>query len=413
VPVNQVNTQIESAYQSYQKEAALPGFRKGKVPLSILKARYSDTIEHSVLQDIIPQAWEEARRKHHIEPIAEPVVSDVQFKPGQPLKFTASVEIRPQIQLADYSGLKADKRPVKISQDDVQRSLKVLQEQQATIAPSEEEIAETDIAIVDSWKVDQNGVPIVGQNATDIPIDMSAPNVIKEYKQALLGASLGDQRRVKVAYPADHPKEDLAGQQVSFLLKIKEIKRKNLPPLDDEFAKAMGDFPTFKALKDDIRQKLLEQEENRAQREVEEQIIDQMIEKNPFEVPESLVAGYSESMIAELHHSQKKEEDLEQIRKSYRPLAVRAIKRWFLLEEVSKKEKLQVDEKELKDRVTAMVDGRDVDPEKAYQHLAQSGQLDKLRHSMEEEKTLNFLVAKAQVKTAPAKSKQASSSKDE
>jgi trigger factor len=403
IPADAVNKQMDSAYKKYRQQAVLPGFRKGKVPISLLKARFSHAVEQTVLQELIPQAWEEARQKNEIDPIAEPVISDVKFKPDQPLKFKASVEVRPEIHLTDYTGLKANKREVQISEDDVQQSLMALQDRQAIISPSDGQIGETDIAIIDHWKADKSGIPIVGQKTTNVPVDLSSSNVIPEYRQALIGASADDQKRVTVTYPADHPQKDLAGQEVSFVLKVKEIKKKILPPLDDEFAKSVSDLPTMKAFKEAIYKRLKEQEEQKARRDVEEQILDQIIEKNPFEVPESLVAGYIEALISDLHPGQHKEEDLDQLRKSYQPLAVRSVRRWFILEEICKKEGIHVEEKELAAQVATMAKTRGLDPQKAHKQLAESGQLQKLRRNLEEEKTLSFLVGKTQVKTVRSK----------
>jgi trigger factor len=405
ISADRVNEEINTAYEKYRQQAVLPGFRKGKVPMSLIKARYSDTIEQMTLQELIPKAWEDARQKNNIVPIAEPVVSDVNFKPGQPLTFKASVEVRPEIQLTDYTGFRAKKTEVTISEDDVQRSLHDLREHHATVAPSKDPVGETDIVIVDSWKVDQSGIPIVGQKTANHAIDLSSPHVAQEYKTALVGAAVGDQRRVTVTYPADLPQKELAGQEVSFLLKVTEIKKKTLPPLEDEFAKAVSNYSTLKSLKEGVRKSLQEQGEQRSKRDVEEQIIDQIIEKSPFEVPESMVAGYVEALVSDLQPGKRTGEDLDQLRKSFRPMAIRQIKRWFILQEVQKKEDIQVDKKELDARVTAMAEARGIKPKELHQLLVSSAQLEKLRHNMEEEKILGFLVSKARVETAPANSR--------
>ena len=404
VPAVTVNGQIDSVYKEYQQKAVLPGFRKGKVPLSILKAKFSDSIEQTALQELIPRVWEEARQQKQIDPISQPVVSELDFKPGQPLKFKASVEVRPEIHITEYTNLRVTEREVRISEEDVQQSLEALQDRHATIAPSDGAAGETDIVIVDFWKVGQSGIPIVGQKTTNYPIDLSSPNVFQEYKQALVGAAVGDQKRVSMAYPADHPQKDLAGQEVSFLLKVNEIKKKTLPPLNDEFAKALGDFSTLKALQEAIRKSLQEQEEQKVRRDMEEQIIDQIIEKNPFDVPESMVAGYVETLLSNLHPDQKKEEDLEQLRKSYRPLAIRYVRRWFILEEVRKEEDIQVTKNELNVKVRALAKARGANEKKLHQQLTSSGQLHNMRRNLEEEKTLGFIVSKAKIQTVPPNS---------
>jgi trigger factor len=402
IPAAEVKKKLEAAFQEYQQRIELPGFRKGKVPLSLVKTRYADTVQRSVLQDLIPQAWEEARQKENLVPIAEPAITEIEFEPDKPLKFKASVEIRPNISLEHVGGLKATKREVKVAQEDVNRNLRALQERHATVEPSQDKAGEMDIVLVDTWKVDEGGIPIVGQQSTDIPIDLGAPHIIKEYREALVNSAPGDQRRVTVTYPQDHPKKELAGQKVSYLVKVKEITKKTLPPLDDDFAKAVGDFKTLNALREELHKSLQQQEEQRAKRDVQEQIIDQIIENNPFEVPESMVAGYIETLIADFHPGEKKDEDRDQLRRSYRPLAVRAIKRWFILEEVCKKENLTVADKELQAEVASMAKARDIDPQQLQAQLARSDDLEKLRRNMEEEKTLAHLLGKAEVTTAPA-----------
>jgi len=401
-----VDEQVSSAYKKYRQEAVLPGFRRGKVPISLLKAKFSDAIEKTVLEELIPRAWEEARHKENIVPISEPVVSEVKFKPGQPLQFKATVEIRPEIRLPEKLDFAVTKREIPISDADVQQTLEALRDQHATVAPSEGPIGETDIVIVDTWRVDRSGIPIVGQKTAGHPIDLSSPRVIPEYRQALVGAAIGDQKRVTMTFPEDHPQKELAGQESSFLIQVKEIKNKTLPPLEDEFARAISDYPTLKALKEGIRKKLKEQGEHRARQEMEDQIIDQIIDKTSFEVPESMVAWYVEALISDLQSGQHKDEDREQLRNSFRPLATRQVKRWFILQEVQRKEGIQVDEKELDATVAALAKAQGIEPEKLRQQMASSGQLDKLRHSLEEEKTLSFLVGKAHFKAVKPEKKE-------
>ncbi len=405
IPAEQVAEEISSAYDTYRKEAVVPGFRKGKVPIAVLKARFSDAIENIALQELIPRAWEDARRQSDIDPISEPVVSDVDFKLGQPLRFKASVEVRPQIRLPDKMKFQVTRKEIEITEGDVQLSLEELRERHATIAPSEEPAAESDIVIVDTWRVDKTGVPIVGQNAADYPIDLGSSRVMPEYKQALLGAAIGDQKRVRVTYPADHPQKELAGQEASFLIQVKEVKRKTLPPLEDEFAKSIGDYPTLEALKKAIRENLEKQAEQRAKGEIEEQIIDQIIEHSSIEVPESMVGGYVEAMISDLRSESHKGDDVDQLRRSLQPLATRQVKRWFILEEVRKKEGLQVSDEELAAKVSALAQAQNIEPHRLHQQLASGGQLERLRRSVEEEKTLSFLVGKAHVKAVPAEQK--------
>jgi trigger factor len=405
VPAQKVNDRLQSAYGEYQKKAQIPGFRKGKVPLSMLKARFAGAVERSVLEEMIPQAWEEALQREKIDPIAQPVIDEVHFAPDEPLKFRATVEVRPDISLNQYTGFRVQRREVRLGEEDINRSLRALQEQYATVKPTEESAGETDIVRVDSWKVDQGGIPIVGQQTKDVPIDLSAPNIIAEYRQALVGANVGDQKRVTVTYPPDHPTKELAGQTVSYLLKVKEIVHKELPTLDDEFARSVGDYASMKELEDGLRKNFREKEEQRAEREVQEAIIDQIIEKNPFEVPESMVAGYVESLIADLHPDQNRDEDRDQLRRAYRPLAVRAVKRWFILEKIGRREKLEVGDQELKDKVAGMAASRDLDSQELFAQLTRSDQLNRLRRNMVEEKTLNFLVNTSKVTTAPAQDK--------
>jgi len=406
VPAGKVNDRLRSAYEEYRKRAVIPGFRKGKAPLSILKARYADAVEQSVLQELIPQVWEEAITQEKIRPIAEPVIDEVHFAPDEPLRFKATVEVKPDIPLDQYTGFRVQKREVKIGEEEVKRSLRALQERYATVEPSTESAGETDIVTVDSWRVDQGGIPIVGHQTTDVPIDLSAPHIIEQYRQALVGASTGDQKRVTVTYPEDHPNKELAGQTISYLLKVKEITKKTLPALDDDFAKSAGNYKGIKELEDALRTSLNEQEEQRAVREAQEAVIDQIIEKNPFEAPDSMVAGYVESLIADLHPQEGQDQDRDQLRQSYRPLAIRSVKRWFLLEEIGQREKIEVGNQELQDRVAAMAASRQLDPKELTAHLTRTDQLNQLRRNMREEKILGFLLGASQVVTVPPAQKE-------
>ncbi len=415
VPAEKVNDRLRSAYDEYRKRAVIPGFRKGKAPLSILKARFADAVEQSVLQELIPQIWEEALNKEKIRPIAEPVIDEVHFAPNEPLRFKATVEVKPDIPLNQYTGFRVQKREVRIDEEEVKRSLRALQERYATVEPSSDSAGETDIVQVDSWRVDKGGIPIVGHQTTDVPIDLSAPHIIEEYRQALVGASVGDQKRVTVTYPDDHPNKDLAAQTISYLLKVKQITKKTLPALDDDFARSVGDYKGIKELEDALRKSLKEQEEQRAAREAQEAVIDQIIEKNPFEAPDSMVAGYVESLIADLHpqgQEEDRDQDRDQLRRSYRPLAVRAVKRWFLLEEIGQQEKIEVSDQELQERIASMAASRNLDPKELSAHLSRTDQLNQLRRNFREEKILDFLLEASKIVSVPAAEKEPQPSAD-
>jgi len=250
VPKETVDEQFETAYRKYKTQAKIPGFRKGKAPLEMVKRRFKDAIQKDVLETLVPRTYEDALKETDLFPISLPEVKEIDFEEGKPLKFKAEIEVKPEVEVKDYTGLEVTKRVQEITDNDVEQSLKYLREDLAQLQPVEREAKYYDHLIVDLTK-EQDGKK---EDVKNHELVLDPHNMIKEFQDALLKAKAGEKREFEVVYPADFHNKKLAGNKVGYKITVKEIKEKILPEANDELAKTVGKFRTLDELKVKIKE---------------------------------------------------------------------------------------------------------------------------------------------------------------
>jgi trigger factor len=287
IPSEVVDAEIDRVAKGYSKQAKLPGFRPGKVPATIIKQRFKDQIRHDVMHGLIPRAIDEALQERGIEPIDTPDIKEVNLEEGQPLKFTAAIETVPPFDPGDLGGLSATRPSRALADEAVDQMLQRLRERAAKFEPVEgRPIADGDTAVLDIDRTDPGGEP---DRHEGVSIELGSPANPPGFDENLVGLSAGEQKTFTIHFPEGYPVKEMAGTDVTYTVKVKEVRRKTLPELDDEFAKDLGTFDSLAALRERVQSDLQEEADEKAKRHLRTEILKQLAERVTFELPPSLV----------------------------------------------------------------------------------------------------------------------------
>ncbi|HXB99827.1 MAG TPA: trigger factor [Terriglobales bacterium] len=406
IPVEDVNRQTESLIQKYQKVARIPGFRRGHVPASIIRQRFSEEIKTDMVEALIPRFFRQEAERLSLHPISQPRVTDLHLHDGQPLRFKAAFEVLPEIKLEGYKDLRADKPEIAVSEEDVEKALTDLRERQAAFNPVEgRALADGDFAQVsldghpksDGTEPKGDGQPV---HMDEVLVEIAGGNTMPEFTEHLRGATPGDERTFDVSYPDDTQDKRLAGKTFSYAVKVQAIKQKSLPELNDEFAKSLGEFQTIDDLRKAVRENIEAERKHEAQLAAKEKLVGELIQRNDFEVPDSLVEqqidirlerGLRALAAQGLTAEQMKKMDLNRLRVGQRDQAVHDVKAALLLERVAEEENVQVSDEELNHELEALARQSKQTSEAVRARLTQDGGLDRIRNRIRNEKTLEFL----------------------
>jgi trigger factor len=407
IPVAEVNRQTDSLIQKYQKVARIPGFRRGHVPASIIRQRFSEEIKTDMVEALIPRFFRQEAERLSLHPVSQPRVTDMHLHDGEPLRFKAAFEVLPEIKLQGYKELRADKPEIVVSEEDVEKAIADLRERQASFNPVEgRALADGDFAQVslDGHPQDKageaksdEGQPV---HMDEVLVEIAGGNTMPEFTEHLRGANPGDERTFDVSYPEDTQDKRLAGKTFNYSVKVQSIKQKSLPELNDEFAKGLGEFQTMDDVRKAIRENIEAERNHEAQHAAKEKLVAELIQRNDFEVPESMVEqqidirlerGLRALAAQGLTAEQMKKMDLNRLRVGQRDQAVHDVKAALLLERVAEEENLQVSDEELNQELESLARQSKQTSEAVRARLTPDGGLDRIRTRIRNEKTLEFL----------------------
>lgn len=395
--------EVNNAFDSLQRQARLDGFRQGKAPIEIVKDKFSHEAKDKVIDNIIRGTVFDALTKENFSPIEFPVIEDVNFEIGQALKYRFTAECHPSVDVKDYKGIPVKKEIYKVTDASLVQSLDALRDRNAKLVPSKKDTVGAGSFVMVDYEAFDNDVALPDVTAKNHMLDLGSENTVKGFKEALKGAKVGDERDAKVEYPSDYPNKTLAGKTITFKTKVLEIKEKELPELNDDFAKDMG-TENLEDLKNKVKEAIEAEEKRRQDTDVEKQIVEYLIEKNVFEVPQSLVAHQKESLIGRMkEYLQKQGAPKEYIDKQvelgdekFKEEAEKNVRLSYILNSIYTNEKLEVTDQDLeeeKNKMKAANTGRDEAVEKYFEeHKAN------ISISLKETKLFKFLLDNAKIK---------------
>jgi len=391
VSVDRVREAEARALKYYAKRARLPGFRPGKAPDTVVRKRFGDAIRQTVLEEVIRESWETAKTNESLKPITDPAIRNLKFEDGSPIEFDMHVEVRPELKLERVGGFRIERRQAAVADSAVEGQLARLQEQKAAwipvegARPSPGQMVRVEVAPI------ENGVAgpaqphdlVLGDNQT-----------IPELEERIMSLLPGESTESEVRFPEDHPDESRRGKTRQVRIALHEVKRQDLPPLDDALAREVGDFESLDALRAAVRQDLEREAGREADAEVRRDLIAQLAEANNIEAPHSLVHrlmhGYAEMY-------KVPEDQLPAFEQQFHQIAETQVKRDLALDALVEAHGLRATEAELDERINTLAGARGVPAGQVYASLEKSKRLGELERAITEEKAFDFLLKQSTV----------------
>ena len=403
IPAQDVARETDSLVQKYQKLARIPGFRKGHAPASIIRRQFAEDLKTEVAETLVPRYFRREAEKQGLTPISQPRVTDLHIHDGEPLRFKASFEVMPEVPVEGYKELRADKPEITVTDEEVQHALESVREQHATYDPVEgRTLADGDYA-----QAGVEGKPKDSENAAEQPvrmdevlIEIGGKNTVQEFSANLRGAGPGEERVFDVVYPEDSQDKRLAGKTMVYTVKIQAIKQKRLPELDDAFAKELGEFENLEQVRKQIRENMEGERRHTAEREAKDKLVAELVRRNDFEVPESLVerqidVRLERGMRALAAQGMKVEDlkkmDFARLRGGQHDQALADVKASLLLERVAELEKVEVSDAEIDQEIQGLARQARQSEATVRARLEEEGGVERIRGRIRSEKTLDLL----------------------
>ena len=393
VPVETVRDAEEKAARRYASSVRLPGFRPGKAPAAMVRKKFAEQIRQEALEALVRDAYKEVVEKEDLKVASQPHVHDLSFEDGKPLTFELHFELRPTIELARTSGFRVTGRKPTVTDDMVAEQLEQIRDQRATWTPVEDKPMPGDMVNVELSTGDK--IDAAGEEKS-YPLVLGAGQAIPGIEELIMEAAPGQTVKRPVRWPDDFPDEAQRGQTKTVQITLNDVKRKTAPPLDDAFAREVGDFESLEALRTIVRTDLSEQARREADAEVRQKLIDDIIGANPFDVPKSWVQQMVQSY-AEAY--QVPETEREKFATEFRNMAERQIRRDLVIETIAERESLAATEKDIDDRLSEQAEKRGVNPGQLYAQMEKNGRLKEIERSLTEDKVFTWLMERNEIQT--------------
>ena len=388
VSVETVKAAEEKAVKRYATAARMPGFRPGKAPLHLIKKAYAEQIKSEALESMVQDAWKQALDQEKLEPIAQPHVHDLKFEDGQPVTFDIHLEVRPEIAIETTTGFTVSRPSEAVTDEMVREQLETLREQRAALEPVEDKPQPGDQVRVKIASQEEGGeMP----EQREYPLELGKGQAIAGIEELIMEATPGETIERAVRWPDDFPDEAQRGKSKLTRVSLLEVKRKSLPVLDDALARELGDFDTVSLLTEAVRKDMVEHMKREADAAVREQMLDQVIAANPFEIPNAWV---QQVMGAYMQMYQVPENMQERFSGEFRPMAERQVRRDVVIDTIAGKEGLVASTADVDDKVAEMAAKSGVETGQLYVRLEKEGRLKELERTVTDDKVFGWLIAR-------------------
>ena len=406
VPEDQVIKEVDFFYRELSRKAKIKGFRPGKVPRNILERHFKDYVKAEVIQKLIQESYPQALSEAKLHPISNPLIDPGEMEGGKPFQYAATIEIKPEIKLEGYIGLKIEGKKEGVKDEEVEERLKNLQNIHAQLKTVSDPrpVQPGDFVILDYEASMENKLLDEGK-ATDFTVEVGSGRFIPDLEEKLVGLKPDEEKEIEVSFPEDYGYKKWAGKTLSFHVRIKEIKEKILPILDDEFAKDLGDYSSLEDLRLKLREEIEKEKKLILERQLKDQMVEQLLQANSFEVPESLVEEQTRTLVSDTKMRLATQgvdfKNLglsdEKLQGDYREMAQKQVRTFLILEKIADQEGITVTDEEAEDRVREISERihQKVDVVKRY--YEKNGLIPDVKAGIMSEKILNFLLEKANV----------------
>jgi len=409
VPADTVQGRVDDLYGRISKDAKLPGFRKGKAPLSAIKKQYKEAVREQILQHELPEFFRTALVDEKIEPVAQPQISHLQFEEGAPLKFVATVEIKPEFQLKDYKGIKVKKEKTSVSEEEVDKALDGLREQLAQFIPVEDRPSKADDLVVVDFDGKIDGKPFEGGKASRYPVLLGSGGLLKDFETNLTGVKKEETKTFKITFPQDYGKKEVAGREAEFTVTVHEIKEKKLPVVDNDFAKDVGKSETVKEMREKLEGQIKAHKEVEQRSKMVEQIGEKLLSLHPFDVPVSLVNQEQQRLVQQgvdrlkrqgIDANKLTDDQKKEFVEKLRPVAEKNVQMALIVEKIAEAENIHSEEKDLEAYYAKVAQSSNQPVDVVKRYLKQQGEPESIKEWIQYEKALDYLIAQAKIESA-------------
>lgn len=405
LPPESVRPKVEEVYRQLERTVKIPGFRKGKAPRRLLEARFRDEVRSEVVRDLVPATYRQALEESHLTPISEPEVEEIQFEEDKPFVFKATFEVKPEFEVKDYRRVVVSKEPLQVTEEEVDRALELMRERAGEYLSMEGWPALRGDLVYLDFEGLVEGRPFKGGKGENQPLLLGSQGLLPGFDEKVIGLGKGESKAFGLDIPEDFPRKDLAGNRVTLKITVKEIKKKRLPQLDDDFAKGFGGCGTLRELREKVRCDLLRQKEKAQEMELKGKIVEKVVDAHSLEVPEALVEAHLRRMVSQGIRRLAAQgvdvkglaQDPEALRGHFREAALKEAKATLVLEAIADKEGIQVSEEELAKEVEAIAASVNLEPKAMRTYLEGQGRWEAFRAELREQKAVDFLYAQARV----------------
>ena len=410
ISAEEVSQELERNCQALRTKVSVPGFRKGKVPLSILKSRFAEHLKAEAIQNLVPPAYEQALISERLIPLGNlelsPPMHQMELKDGQPLVFEAMLDVKPDFALPEYEDLTIDKSPPNVPREEVDEYIQRLQEQFATYIPLEvnRPVEESDSVRID-WECLVNGAPITDGSKQDADIDIGKGMLLPAVESEVIGMRVEETRQVEMDFDDDHDNPELAGKHAVFNVTLRAITKKELRSLDDEFAKDL-EYENYEQLRGAIWNNLVEEQKAIHSHRQREDILEQLIEKTAIEIPESIVDQHVQQTVQNILQRLRQEGqtpeqagiDMAKLPTELREDAIKQTKQAWMFDVIAERENIRVTDDELDIEIRRIAEQQNRDPQKYASLLRESNRLEEFRDTLRNDKVYRLLTQRASAK---------------
>ena len=403
VSAEDLDKAMEKVYQKQKSRISLPGFRKGKAPRKMIESMYGKGVfMEDAVNSLVPQEYTKALGECDLEIVSQPEINVTQMEPGKALIFTADVAVKPEVTLGDYKGVEVPKSEIAVTDEEVDAEVKKEQDKNArTVAVEDRAAANGDITTID-FEGFVDGVAFEGGKGTDYALTLGSGTFIPGFEDQLVGANAGDHVEVKVTFPEEYQAKELAGKEAVFQCDVKKIETKEVPELDDEFAKDVSEFDTLAEYKEDVKKKLTEKKEKEARTAKENAAVDKAIENAQMDIPELMTKTECRQMMDDFSRRMQQQglsmeqyfqftgQSMDKMMEDMKPQALKRIQTRLVLEKVAEAENIQPSEEEITEEIQKMADAYKMEADKIREAIGESG-LEQMKKDMAVQKAVTVI----------------------
>lgn len=398
---------LNAAYNKNKNKISVPGFRKGKAPRKMIEQLYGSQIFfEDAANEIIPDAYADAAKESGLDIVSQPKVSIEQLEAGKPFIFAAEVAVRPEVELGEYKGVEVTKADAEVTDADVEEELKKVQDQNSrTVSVEDRAVKDGDMTVID-FEGFIDGEAFEGGKGENYPLTIGSHSFIDTFEEQMIGMNIGEEKELNVTFPEDYHAENLKGKPATFKVTVKEIKEKQLPELDDDFAQDVSDFDTLAEYKDDLKKKIAERKESEAKAKKESEAIEKVVEAAKMDIPQAMIDTQVNRMLEDFamrlqqqglsveQYFQYTGMTADKIMEEMKPEAVKRIKNSLVLEAVAKAENIEVSEEEFETELQKMADMYKMEIEKIKEFM-QDAEAKQMKDDIAIQKAVELIVSSA------------------